>query len=100
MIDPTLLLILVAAAVVLVTSLIKMPWFGDDVKVLIATITSVVGAAIHTWLTGDFETLDLMAASLQVFGGSQLLYQFILDNSKLDDALERVGVRNTYDDEA
>jgi len=98
--EPTLLLFLVAVAVVFVTSLLKMPWFGENVKVVIATVTSIVGAAAHTWFTGDFEAMDVTAAALQIFGGSQLLYQFILDNSKLDDALERFGVRKTYDDEA
>lgn len=100
MISPTLLLFLVAVAVVLVTSLIKMPWFSEKVKVAIATVTSVVGAAAHVWLTGDFEAVDLINTALQVFGSSQLLYTFILHNAKLDNKLERIGVRKTYDDEA
>jgi hypothetical protein len=100
MIDPTLLLFLIAVVVVLATSLLKLPWFGEKVKVAIATVISVVGAAVHVWLTGDFEAFDLVATSLQVYGGSQLIYLFIMNDTKFDDKLERVGVSPSYDTDA
>lgn len=98
MIDPTLLLFIVIVVVVLATSLIKLPLFSTKAKVTIATVVSVVGAAVHTWLTGDIDTTDLVTTALQVFGGSQLIYKFILEQSKFDDKLEGVGVKKTYDE--
>lgn len=99
MIEPTVLLFLIAVGVVLVTSLLKFPWLSDKAKVALATATSILGAAAHVWFTGDFEAMELIPTSLQVLGASQLLYKFLLDHSKLDDALERVGVKKNYDDE-
>jgi hypothetical protein len=98
MIDPTLLLFIVIVAVVLLTSLFKLPLFSHKVKVAIATAVSVLGAAVHVWVTGEPDTTDFIATALQVFGGSQLIYNFILDNTKLDDALEHVGVKTDYDE--
>lgn len=100
MIDPTILLFLIAVVVVLVTSLLKLPWMPDKAKVALATATSVIGAAVQVWFTGDFDATELIPTSLQVLGASQLLYKFLLDNSRLDDALERVGVKKNFDDEA
>jgi hypothetical protein len=100
MIDPTLLLFLIAVLVVLVTSLIKLPWFTERTKVTVATVTSVIGAAVHVWLTGDFEALELVPTALQVLGGSQLLYHFIMKGTSLDKALESVGVDENYDPDA
>lgn len=100
MIDPTILLFLIAVAVVVITSLLKMPWLSEKAKVAIATITSIVGAAVHTWFTGDFEAMELIPTALQILGGSQLLYKFLLDHSKVDAALERFGTKKNYDDAA
>lgn len=98
MIDPTLLLFIVIVAVVLLTSLFKLPLFSKKVKVTIATAVSVVGAAAHVWITGEPDTTDFIATALQVFGGSQLIYNFILENSKFDDKLQHVGVKPDYDE--
>ena len=85
------LLVVVAVLVVLATSLIKTPWLNKKTKVLVATVVSILGAGVHVFLTGDFEAGDFTATALQVFAGSQLIYQFILDNTPLDDRLESVG---------
>lgn len=95
-----LLIVVIAAIAVLVASLVKMPWFDKKVKALIATVVSVLGAAAYTWMTGDFETLDLIETATQVFGLQQLLYLFILDGSRLDGALSHVGVKTKFDDDA
>lgn len=96
----SLLIVAIAAVAVFASSLAKMPWFSKRVKVLIATLVSVVGAAVYTFMTGDFETLDLIETSTQVFGLQQLLYLFIIDGSKLDGVLSHVGVKTKFDDDA
>lgn len=99
MIDSTIVLFVIAIAVVLSTSLLKMPWFTTKQKSAIAGVMSVIAAAVHTWVTGDFDTTDLMSMTLQVYGGSQLIYQFILDKTGIDDKLELLG-SGVQDDEA
>jgi hypothetical protein len=103
MIDPTLLLFVVIVIVVLTTSLLKLPWFSEQAKVLIATVVSVVGAGVHVWFTGDFDVADLTGTALQVFGGSQLIYKFLIEGTSsgktLDDKLEHVGA-GSHDDVA
>lgn len=93
----TAILFAVIVAVVLVTSVIKMPWFSEKTKVLVATVASVVASGVYVWFTGDFDVTDFGATALTVFGGSQLFYQFILDNTEFDDKLEHVGVKTDFD---
>lgn len=88
----------IVVAVVLASSLLKFPWFSHKTRVTVATVIAVLGAAGHLLLTGDFESTDLLATSLQVFGASQILYQFILDGSSVDNVLENVGVKTNYDE--
>ena len=98
MLEAPFLLLVIAVVVVGLTSLIKMPWFSHKLRTLVATVVSVAGAGVHLWLTGDFETMDMMASVLQVYGASQLLYQFMLDGTKVDDVMERTGLRKNYEE--
>lgn len=93
-----IVLVVIAGVATLVSSLVKMPWFTKKVKVLAATITSVVGAAVYTFVTGDIEGLELIPLATQVFGLQQLLYLFILDGTTLDDVLEHVGVKTKFEE--
>lgn len=93
----TAVLFAVIVAVVVVTSVVKLPWFSQKTKVAVATVASVIASGVYVWFTGDFDVADFGATALTVFGGSQLIYQFILNNTELDDKLEHVGVKTTYD---
>lgn len=95
-----LILLGVVVAVVLLTSLFKLPLFSAKAKLTIATVVSVIGAGVHVWLTGGLESTDIVQSALQVFGGSQLIYRFILDKSGFDAKLESVGVKKSYDAES
>jgi len=99
--DPVTIGLLVASIfVVFAVSLIKMPWFGEKTRVAIAAGTSVVAAGASLFLTGDFDADNVAAGALQVFALSQLIYQFILDKTGLDDKLERLGADSRSDDAA
>lgn len=93
-----IILIAIATVATLVSSLVKMPWFTAKIKVLLATATSVIGAAVYTFLSGDLEGLELIPVATQVFGLQQLLYLFILDGTSLDDVLEHVGVKTKFEE--
>jgi hypothetical protein len=90
-------LAVIIVVVVIATSLLKLPWFTETQKVAVATAVSTVGALGHVWYTTGFELVDIAGTLLQVHGGAQLLYAFILNNSALDRKLESVGVGTNYD---
>jgi hypothetical protein len=77
-------------AVVVSTSLIKLPWWSEKAKVVAASVVSVVAASAQAMLSGGFDPSDIVNSSLQVFGGSQILYRLIMDRTELDDKLEAV----------
>lgn len=84
-------------AVVLATSLIKSGYMPDKVKNLIATLLSVVGAAVVELTTngfnfGSYEAGDWFGTVLTVYGGAQLIYNFILKGTQLEAKLESVEV--------
>lgn len=95
--ETSIILLIAAVAVVLVTSLLKLPLVSTQVKVIIATVASVVGAAVSIWLSGGLDTAELLPASLQVFGASQLIYRFIMEGGRVDKALENVGNKQTFE---
>jgi len=99
----SILLLVTAGVAALAASLVKMPWFSKKVKVMLATIVSVVAATVYTYTTGDFQgfaDIQLLEVTAQVFGLSQAVYFFILDGTKVDEVLENVGVKTEYDDDA
>ena len=83
--------------VVLATSLFKNVEMSDKFKNLIATVLSVVGAVVMQLTTGGFdfsqyEAVDVFGTVLTVYGGAQLLYNFILKGTKVDTVLEEKHV--------
>ena len=83
--------------VVLATSLFKNVDMGAKTKNLIATVLSVIGAVVMQLTTGGFdfsqyEAVDVFGTVLTVYGGAQLLYNFILKGTQVDAKLEDVHV--------
>jgi len=90
----------VAIAVVLLTSLFKTINLSTRVKSLISVVLSVVGGAVTVWVTngGDFSTTNIVQAVALVYASSQILYNFILKNTPLDQTLTSItigGSKNT-----
>ena len=84
-------------AVVLATSLFKNVDMSYKAKNLVATVLSVVGAVVMQLTTGGFdfskyEAVDVFGTVLTVYGGAQLLYNFILKGTQLDAKLEDTSV--------
>jgi hypothetical protein len=78
--------------VVLATSLFKNVNMSDKAKNLIATVLSVVGAVVMQLTTGGFdfsqyEAVDVFGTVLTVYGGAQLLYNFILKGTQVEAVL-------------
>lgn len=89
--------------VVLATSLFKNVDMSDKAKNLIATVLSVVGAVVMQLTTGGFdfsqyEAVDVFGTVLTVYGGAQLLYNFILKGTQFDAKLEETKVIPTGGD--
>ena len=87
----------VIIAVVLATSLIKAGFMPDKVKNLIATVLSVIGAAVvelttHGFDFGSYVIGDWFGTVLTVYGGAQLIYNFILKGTSVESKLEDVEV--------
>ena len=86
--------------IVLATSLFKNVDMSDKVKNAIATVLSVIGAVVMQLTTGAFdfsnyEVVDVFGTVLTVYGGAQLLYNFILKGTQFDAKLEDVKVLPT-----
>ena len=88
----TLVLFVAAVVVVLTTSLFKNVEWSVKVKTAVATVLSVVAAAVGIWVTGDFDASSLPAGVLQVFGLAQLFYNFLLKGTGLNATLESTSV--------
>ena len=84
-----------SASVVLVTSLFKQVEWSHKIKALIATVLSVVAAAVATWTTGNFEIGNLWEASLGMFALSQAFYHLIFNGTKPEAQLAEVGSKRT-----
>lgn len=87
----------VAVLVVLGTSLIKNVEMSDKTKNGIAVVLSVI-AGIATDLSTrafDFSTyqgLDILGTVLIIYGASQLIYKFIMEDTPVDEKLQSVHV--------
>jgi hypothetical protein len=80
----TVLLVVVAAAVVLLTSLFKVIDFQTKTKQLIALGTSVVAGAVTAYATGQFNDVsDVAAIATVVYGLAQGIYQFLFDEGRV-----------------
>jgi len=92
-----LIVLVVAVAVVLATSLFKNVDMSDKVKNLIATILSVVGGVVtvlgtNDWSFSGFDGGDVLGTVLIVYGAAQLIYNFILKGTQVDAKLEETRV--------
>lgn len=92
-----LVVLVVAVLVVLLTSLFKNVGWSTRTKTLLATVLSVVGAAVGTlaangWTLAVFATLDPFAVALSVYGLANLFYNFILKGTEPEAKLANVEV--------
>ena len=83
-------------SVVLLTSLFKQVDMSSKVKNFIATLFSVAGAVVtdlagREWDVSSYVGVDILAAALAIYGGSQLIYKFIMDGTAIDAKLESIG---------
>ena len=87
-----------AIAVVLLTSLFKTIDLNSKVKALIAVVLSVAAGAVTVWITngGDFTASNIVQTVALVYAASQVIYDFILKGTALDNALTsvRIGKRS------
>lgn len=88
---PILVLFIVAVVVVLVTSLFKQVEWNHRVKAVLATVVSVVAAAVSTWATDSFTGENLLEASLVLYGLSQAFYHLIFKGTTPESSLAHVG---------
>ena len=78
-----------AVAVVLLTSFIKNVGWDSKTKHIIATGLSVTAAALVSWQQGVLESPDdFVQAAFSVYGLSQLIYNFVLSGTTLNERLE------------
>lgn len=87
-------------AVVLCTSLFKTVNMSAKTKNLIATILSVVGGVVADFAAKGFDvsqyaTVDILTAALVIYGGSQVIYNFLMKGSSVDAKLEDTLVTST-----
>ena len=83
-----------AIAVVLLTSVFKTIDLNTKVKALISVVLSVAAAAVTVWVAqdGDFTTSNIVEVVSLVYASSQLIYNFILKGTSLDQRLESVTI--------
>lgn len=83
-----------ALGVVLLTSLIKNTGWNHKAKNAIATVLSVVGAGVIV-LVNPGNSLsdggDFMALATSAYGSSQLIYNFILRGTGVEEKLAEIG---------
>lgn len=80
--------------VVLFTSLIKNVEWNPKKKNFIAVVLSVLGAGISVLISGGLDSLltaDLLQSIVLVYGGSQALYNFVLNGTIVEAKLANVG---------
>lgn len=87
----------VAVVVVLLTSVLKNVEWSSRVTNLIAAVLSVVGAVVtvlaaNGWSVDSFTDGNVLEIALIVYGGSQLIYNFILKGTAVSEALDNVNV--------
>jgi hypothetical protein len=90
-----------ALLVVLLTSLLKNPWFSEKTKVAIATVLSVLVAGVAAWfgLGGAVNPANVFVLITSIYGTSNLVYKWILEGGRVDKALENTVVVPTNSDD-
>lgn len=95
-----IIILVVIVGVVLLTSLFKTVNMSTRTKTVLATALSVVGGVVADLSAKGFDVsqyqgVDILTAALVVYGGSQLIYNFIMKGTSagaaLDAKLEEVG---------
>lgn len=81
-----------AVIVTLLTSLFKTVDLSSKWKSLIAVVLSVVAGGVTVWVAqgGDFTTVNVVQAVALVYAASQIIYNFILKGSSIDQTLTSV----------
>mgnify|MGYP006289679339 CR=1 FL=1 len=82
-----------AIVVTLLTSLFKTVNLPSKWKSAIAVVLSVVAGAVTVWVAqgGDFTTQNVVQAVALVYASSQVIYDFILKGTGLDQTLTAIG---------
>ena len=98
-----IIMLVIVLAVVLFTSLFKNVNMSAKTKNLIATVLSVVGGVAADLAAKDFDvsqyaTVDILTAALVIYGGSQLIYTFLMKGSSVDAKLEDTLTAPTAED--
>lgn len=96
----TLIVFITALLVVAATSLLKNVQFSHKVKHAVATVVALIGAGVAAFFTGDWQQAnpaDLSQLAFAVYGSSQLLYNFILKGTRVNETLELNGVTPSQD---
>lgn len=90
----TIFVVVAAALVVVAASLFKNETWSPRIKHLIATVLSVVAAIGVAFLSGDITlNQDFMLILTSVYGSSQLIYNFIMRDTKVEHKLKRTLVK-------
>ena len=88
-----LVIVVLAVVTVLATSLLKNVEWSDRAKNLLAVGLSVLagGAFVlqqHGWDIGSFASTDLLEVVTLVYGAQQAFYNFVLNGTAFNSALE------------
>ena len=86
-----------AVAVVFLTSLLKNNAWPEKLTSTLATVLSVIGGVVtvlaaNNWEAEVFKNGDVLQTVLVVYGGSQLIYNFIFKNTTVDNVLTEIKV--------
>jgi hypothetical protein len=88
------LLAALAVLVVLATNVLKSVGWSASVKHLVATGVAVLAAVLGLWSNGTLDSVtDVVEGALMIHGASQVVYNFILRGTALNDKMESVGVK-------
>ena len=87
----------VVVAIVFATSLIKNVGMSDKIKNLIAVVLSTIAGVLidlnaHAFDFSQYAAADIVGTVLTIYGGSQIIYQFILKGTALEAKLEEVAL--------
>lgn len=83
-----------AVVVTLLTSLFKTIDLDSRWKSGIAVVLSVVAGAVTVWVAqdGDFSTYNVVESVALVYAASQVIYDFILKGTVLDQKLTNISL--------
>jgi len=94
------LIIASVVLVVLLTSLIKNVNWSFKGKAAVATVLSVLAAILALFMTGGwaaFTSVALFQTFTAVYGSSQLIYQFIMKGTVVEEKLSLSGNKPKVD---